>query len=291
MIKRIAQFFAPLPDQEVLEANPKKLKRLQWSFFISATLGYGLYYVCRMSLNVVKKPLVDGGVLTEQELGLVGSALFFTYAIGKLVNGFIGDRVIPASAVGLLVSSLVNVILGFSHSFWVFVVSGESTGGVQTWALPAAWWACPGIRIRIAGRSMVSGVPAIGEALTFIATAAVVSITGWRWGSRWRNCGFVGHGHHPALYVRTVPRAGASLGDSDRERERECRDGPGGLMNPYIWILALSSACMYVSRYAIIVGASSFGEPEVLLRRGQQHCGGELGLRHRRNHSVGVSLG
>ena len=47
--------------------------RLRWQVFLSATVGYGIYYVCRLSLNVVKKPIVDAGVLTESELGMIGS--------------------------------------------------------------------------------------------------------------------------------------------------------------------------------------------------------------------------
>ena len=63
------------------EQQKKFYKKLKWQVFISATLGYGLYYVCRLSLNVVKKPIVDAGILTESELGIIGSALFFSYAI------------------------------------------------------------------------------------------------------------------------------------------------------------------------------------------------------------------
>ena len=49
----------------------RRLKRLQWSTFLAATLGYGMYYVCRLSLNVVKKPIVDEGVFSETELGIM----------------------------------------------------------------------------------------------------------------------------------------------------------------------------------------------------------------------------
>ena len=66
----------------------EKYKRLKWSTFLAATFGYGMYYVCRLSLNVVKKPIVDEGVFSETELGIIGSVLFFTYAIGKFTNGF-----------------------------------------------------------------------------------------------------------------------------------------------------------------------------------------------------------
>lgn len=38
-----------------------KYNRTKWAVFAAATLGYGLFYVCRLSLNVVKKPIVDAG--------------------------------------------------------------------------------------------------------------------------------------------------------------------------------------------------------------------------------------
>ena len=98
--------------------------KLKWQVFISATLGYGLYYVCRLSLNVVKKPIVDAGILTESELGLIGSALFFTYAIGKLTNGFLADHsnIRRFMALGLLVSAIANLIMGFTSIFLFFII-------------------------------------------------------------------------------------------------------------------------------------------------------------------------
>lgn len=35
----------------------------------------------------------DGGILTENELRIVGSTLFFPYAVGKFANGFMADRI------------------------------------------------------------------------------------------------------------------------------------------------------------------------------------------------------
>ena len=42
-----------------------------------------------MTLGVVKQPLIDGGVLTAGQLGIIGSAFYFVYAVGKFLNGFI----------------------------------------------------------------------------------------------------------------------------------------------------------------------------------------------------------
>ena len=96
MFKKIIDFYKvsePVACENMSEEeSAKKLKRLQWATFLSATIGYGTYYVCRLSLNVIKKPIVDNGVFSETELGIIGSVLFFTYAIGKFTNGFLADR-------------------------------------------------------------------------------------------------------------------------------------------------------------------------------------------------------
>ena len=39
-------------SDDCLMGQKQRLKRLQWSTFLAATLGYGMYYVCRLSLNV-----------------------------------------------------------------------------------------------------------------------------------------------------------------------------------------------------------------------------------------------
>ena len=115
----------PKPLVGTTEEQQSLYKKLKWQVFISATLGYGLYYVCRLSLNVVKKPIVDSGLLTESELGIIGSALFFSYAIGKLANGFLADHsnIRRFMSTGLFISALVNLIMGFTSSFIFFAKS------------------------------------------------------------------------------------------------------------------------------------------------------------------------
>jgi OPA family sugar phosphate sensor protein UhpC-like MFS transporter len=56
-------------------------KSLRNRTFWGATIAYSLYYVCRMSINVVKQPLIDEDILYAGQLGLIGSALLFVYAV------------------------------------------------------------------------------------------------------------------------------------------------------------------------------------------------------------------
>lgn len=78
--------------------------------------------------------MVEDGVFTETEIGAIGSCQFFTYAIGKLFNGFIADRANVKCLLftGLLVSALTNLALGFSNSFMLFALLWGVSGFFQS---------------------------------------------------------------------------------------------------------------------------------------------------------------
>ena len=92
----------------------KKYKRLRFQAFTAATLGYSLYYVCRTSLNVMKQPIIDSGMLDATQLGIIGACLYWAYAVGKFVNGFIADHcnIKRFMATGLVISAFANFMMG-----------------------------------------------------------------------------------------------------------------------------------------------------------------------------------
>ncbi|WP_242156261.1 MFS transporter [Aestuariivivens sediminis] len=243
----------------VLIEDPKKYKNLKWQVFISATLGYGLYYVCRLSLNVVKKPIVDAGVLTESELGLIGSALFFTYAIGKLTNGFLADHsnIRRFMSIGLLVSALANLIMGFTSTFLFFALCWGVNGWVQSMGAPSCvvslsrWYKD---KERGSFYGFWSTSHNIGEALTYILTAVVVSYFGWQWGFRAAAIvGVLGALIISIFFHDTPESKGLPPVNKDFKKAHVStwEEQKGVLRNPYVWLLALSSAFMYISRYAV----------------------------------------
>ena len=95
-------------------------RRHRLRVMLAITLGYGVIYTCRLALGVVKKPLIDGGIFGPAELGLIGSALFYTYALGKLTNGFLADHANMKKflAAGFVLSALCNIGMGFSTVVW-----------------------------------------------------------------------------------------------------------------------------------------------------------------------------
>ena len=269
MLKNIINFYRvsqPKPcNEESLSEQKQRLKRFQWSTFLAATLGYGMYYVCRLSLNVVKKPIVDEGVFSETELGIIGAVLFFTYAVGKFMNGFLADRsnINRFMSTGLLVTALVNLCLGFVHSFILFAVLWGISGWFQSMVAAScvvglsSWFTD---KKRGSFYGFWSASHNIGEAMTFIIVASIVSALGWRYG--FLGAGLVGligalvvwRFFHDTPQSKGLPAVNAPEKKKEMdalETEEFNRAQKAVLRNPAIWILALSSAFMYISRYAV----------------------------------------
>ena len=70
----------------------QSLQAFLFTYGINTTSNFDLKLISKRLNLKTKKPIVDAGVLSESELGIIGSALFFSYAIGKLSNGFLADH-------------------------------------------------------------------------------------------------------------------------------------------------------------------------------------------------------
>lgn len=252
----------PTPIKGTLNEQHSRYNKLKWQVFISATIGYSLYYVCRLSLNVIKKQLVDSNILNESELGMMGSALFFSYAIGKLFNGFLADKshIGRFMSAGLLLTALINLILGFTSEFIVFTilwgVSGwfQSMGAAPSVISLSRWFSN---KERGTYYGIWSASHSIGKAITYIGVAFMVSLAGWQWGF-W-GAGIIGlvgailvfnflhdSPEHKGLSpIKNVPTNTSTKNKSISSLQKEV------LKNPFIWILAIASCLMYVSRYGI----------------------------------------
>lgn len=241
------------------QTQQNQTNRTKWAVFTAATLGYGLFYVCRLSLNVVKKPIVDTGYLTETELGIIGSALFFSYAIGKFVNGFLADRVNVRylMAGGLLIATLVNAALGFAVPFWAFVILWAVNGWFQSVGGPCSVialnrWFTEKERGTVYG--FWSASHNIGEALTFIFTSFIVGALGWQWGFMSAACLGAAGVALIFIFLKPAPPEWKAIPSDSAEKQTASSVKSKQLevlKSPMIWMLALASTFMYISRYAV----------------------------------------
>ena len=267
----ILGFFRRSADAPQLVADPARMRRLQWQVFLTITIGYGFYYVCRLSLNVIKKPLIDGGYFEPAQLGAIGSALFFSYAFGRLINGFLVDHahVGRFMALGLMASALANLALGSVPGFWIFLMLWGANGWFQSMGAPASfvtmarWFPSKG-RGTVYGLWSISH--SIGEAFTYVVTGAVVTYFGATWGMTAAGavCVVVACGILLALRERPEVQGlppPEPLNDSREDQAPTSADSKAAssvwsmqwqvVRNPGVWMLALASGLFYVTRYAI----------------------------------------
>ena len=270
MPNKILQFFkagenqSQLVDQNKIDSQYSKYRK---EILASIIVLYGFGYTCRLALSVVKKPLIDSGLFSIGDLGLVGSAYFYGYALGKFFNGFFADyaNVRRFFTFGLITSGLINVSMGLNQSLLLWVVFWFLNGWVQGIGAPSCAialtnWFSPKERGRYYG--IWSTAHSIGEGLTFIGSAALVNYFSWR-------AGFIGPGILLIIitivgykYLQESPKSLGlpSVGSWKKELDtKPLLKNFNEVMNnqlmiikyPSIWILGLASSTMYITRYAI----------------------------------------
>ena len=76
------------------------------------SISYLAVYVARNVLGTVSPQMIASGRFTTEGIGNLSSIFFITYAVGQLINGFIGDRIRPKYmiCIGLILGGLGNLV-------------------------------------------------------------------------------------------------------------------------------------------------------------------------------------
>ncbi|MEQ9561611.1 MAG: hypothetical protein RLN69_03760, partial [Woeseiaceae bacterium] len=135
-MKSLLTFFAAGTDRPRITDTVEIDRQFHYhrrNIIVAITLCYGLGYVCRLALNVVKKPLMDTGVFTPEDMGIIGSMLLYGYALGKFSNGFLADysNVKRFFAAGLFMSAMLNFGMSLSSVLWVSAALWALNGWFQ----------------------------------------------------------------------------------------------------------------------------------------------------------------
>ena len=262
----------PLPEGEVDAAY----KRLRARTFWGVTVAYTLYYVCRGTLGVVKQPLIDGGVLTAGQLGIIGSAFYFVYAVGKFTNGFIADycNIRRFMAVGIGISAAINLILGVLGLlatpvgmaslliFGVFLLLWGANGWMQSMGSPpgtislSRWFP---LTQRGTRYSIFSSTPQLGKFVSMVMTGFIVAAAGWQWGFLAAAVAGVIGLVVSLVFISDTPESeglpsvqelsGEPLQEMDKKPTRELQKWV--FRHPGIWVIAISTAFLYITQHAV----------------------------------------
>lgn len=122
MLSSIANFFKEPPTKEVT-ASEEEIKKTysHWRLriFYSCFIGYVVFYLCKRALAVASPDLCKEYGYSNTELGILTSTIYFTYMIGKFVNGVLADRsdVRKFLPTALILSGIANLCFALSAIF------------------------------------------------------------------------------------------------------------------------------------------------------------------------------
>jgi len=163
-----------------------RLSYWQKKIFIISWFAYALAYLGRANLAIALPKMINTLNLSKTNAGLIGSFFFWAYAIGQLVNGYIGDKVNSRYFVfcSLLISALINLLVGFTSNL-VFIIILWTLNG---FTLSMLWgpliktlshWFSKEKRDSVAVKIATSITG--GYLLTWGFIGWIIGITSWRW--------------------------------------------------------------------------------------------------------------
>lgn len=114
----------------------RKYNYWQWRTLIILIIGYALFYFVRKNFSIAMPALESELGITKTRLGLFLTLNGVIYGISRLVNGILSDRIKNKKrlmALGLLLSAIVNIAIGFIPTmnafFSVLDAEGKATMG------------------------------------------------------------------------------------------------------------------------------------------------------------------
>ncbi|HEY4079564.1 MAG TPA: MFS transporter [Burkholderiaceae bacterium] len=265
----------PVPDGDVLSTYHRLRIRALFGIFI----GYAAYYIVRSNFTLSTPYLMKAMSLSKTDIGLLTSCMLVTYGISKGVMSALADKCNPKYYMicGLLLSCLVNVFLGFSTEFWMFValviLNGLFQGmGVGPAFIMIANWFPRMQRGRTGAIWNISHN--IGGGIVAPISVGAFAFFGtehWQVASYWAPAAitFVAALLFMAVGVGTTYNAGLPpvdkiLNSADNELISDAADQAGQhlsasqtfrkyvLFNKHVWFVSLADACVYLVRFGVI---------------------------------------
>jgi sugar phosphate permease len=169
-------------------ARPQQVSTFEsWQrrIFLILWITYASFYLGRVNFSVALPGLMADFGWTRADMGVIGTALFWAYAVGQFINGQLGDRLGARVLVtiGLTVSALMNLLFGFSQAIGVMIVIWAVNGYAQSmgWApivKTLANWFPPRTRGKMSGRLGTSYI--LGGAISVALAGFIAARFGWR---------------------------------------------------------------------------------------------------------------
>ncbi|MBR1990403.1 MAG: MFS transporter, partial [Firmicutes bacterium] len=257
------------------DSQYRLFRRNAWIVLLAFSILYCFLYCGRQNLSYAMPAMMEEEGWTALQLGVLSSVQFWTYAFGHLVNGRLGEIVglNKLIIIGMVLSALMNILIGFQSSLIVIAVIWGVNGYVQSmlWspgmALIANWWPGKQRGFAIGFANAFSGLGSVATAFAVAVSMALFSELGWR-------AAFIGSGAVMLVVVIAYPffakEKPSKIGLPeyvDSHEKRESNDNEmkeivreRGKLYPYIYLLKqwkfdlwlIIIACSSIARYGLL---------------------------------------
>lgn len=163
----------------------RRLKSWQIRILTVGWVTYASYYFGRVNFSTAIPEIRENLLISSQQIGMLGTGFFLTYAIGQMFSGYLGDRISPRRLVffGMLLSGMMNLLFVATGIWAIMLIAWAINGICQStgWApviKVLSNWHRPDQRRKVAGIFATSYVA--GNAVTWTLTGWIIVYSGWR---------------------------------------------------------------------------------------------------------------
>lgn len=165
---------------------PREYRFWRWNVLLSTYFGYSGYYLCRKMYTIAKPMIKEDLGFSWTQIADIWAAFLIAYMVGQFVTSFVGRKRAPKTllVVGLGLSMIVNVAVGFSNSYYTFLTFMIFNGLLQSTGWPSsvaavAHWVRPQERGFIIGFLSTSHM--VGTLVVKLVGGFLLVYVGWRW--------------------------------------------------------------------------------------------------------------
>ncbi len=266
-----------MPECERIQ-DPQKVKkiytRMRIQMFIGMYVGYVVYYFTRKNISPMLHIFSEELKLDITSIGLIGSAFYITYGVGKFVSGALSDRcnIRFFMAFGLFVSSIINLFYSYLPSLWLLVFFWGLNGAFQSMGAPPTtrglvFWYAPKERATV--WALYSSAHTCGTFLIGVLVAILVKYFDWH--TAFYIPGIIGICTSVFIFATLIDKPtcmGLPCIDEYKDDPQPVKKESGlthwqtlkkyVFFNPAVWYLALAYVFVYFVRFATLDWGAKF---------------------------------
>lgn len=180
--------------------------------FIVLWITYGAFYLCRVNFSIAIPGIMKETGWTKTQLGAVGTALFWAYAVGQFVHGQLVERFSSKHYlfIAIMLSALMNILVGPAVGLGLLAVGVIwclngffQAGGWSNCIKTLSQWFPPKARGKRMG--WYGACYQLGNTLSWLLAGYLIANYGWRAGFWVPALIFAAIGFIPLLLLKNRP--------------------------------------------------------------------------------------